>query len=184
MIRFFSARTRTISLESSLSSPDMDAESEDEGDSHPEFTLATASNGPSLTFPKSTQHSQTQPTNISNVISSLRRCPEYQIDPNHAGCGIRRRLIPGLDCLETFTNSQVGVLGVCPFHWKKGVGSWRAKLSSLAKLSEVTISRTGAIEGVARHNRDLGRPDSICACVPRVEEARALFASKYRQWNL
>jgi len=49
---------------------------------------------------------------ISDLIDSLRQCPEYQIDKNHSHCGLRTRLMPLLEMIE-YSLTEVGICGHC-----------------------------------------------------------------------
>ena len=55
--------------------------------------------------------SQTMRGNILELLATLRGCPGYQIDPNHHHCGIRARLIIGLELIMPL--AQVGICGQC-----------------------------------------------------------------------
>ena len=50
---------------------------------------------------------------VNFLLDTLRQVPEYQIDRNHAHCGIRTRLIPLLDLLHECLQH----VGVCPACW-------------------------------------------------------------------
>ncbi|KAK5016608.1 hypothetical protein LTR16_000094 [Cryomyces antarcticus] len=51
---------------------------------------------------------------IEQLLASLRQCPSYQVDGNHAHCGLRSRLIPLLDVLEAFLQD----VGICAECWQ------------------------------------------------------------------
>jgi hypothetical protein len=46
---------------------------------------------------------------IENLITILRQCPSYQIDKNHSHCGLRTRIIPALDYIQTMLTSNIGI---------------------------------------------------------------------------
>jgi hypothetical protein len=46
---------------------------------------------------------------IENLITVLRQCPSYQLDKNHGHCGLRTRVIPALDYIQTFLSSNIGL---------------------------------------------------------------------------
>lgn len=46
---------------------------------------------------------------IENLITVLRQCPSYQIDKNHSHCGLRTRIIPALDYIQTMLTSSIGI---------------------------------------------------------------------------
>ncbi|KAI1101782.1 hypothetical protein F4804DRAFT_288379 [Jackrogersella minutella] len=37
---------------------------------------------------------------IETILSTLRQCPSYQIDPHHTNCGLRTRMLPILDFIQ------------------------------------------------------------------------------------
>ncbi|OJD12157.1 hypothetical protein AJ78_07202 [Emergomyces pasteurianus Ep9510] len=191
IIRFFTTRTKTLHLESTLSSQThySDSDSEDNNEEHinPQPPLNT-----------NFAHPSSPPTNIPNLLASLRQCPEYQIDANHIGCGLRRRLLPALDCLANFTTNSHSAVGICPIHYNKNnnsypscskkttyasVGSWRnhqfrdAVMVSIGpgKVDSIIYSNDGCANGALAET---------CTCVGNAELARAVFTAKRRIWNL
>lgn len=46
---------------------------------------------------------------IEILITTLRQCPSYQIDKNHAHCGLRGRIIPALDYIQAMLTSNIGI---------------------------------------------------------------------------
>ncbi|KAL5049579.1 hypothetical protein BDW71DRAFT_204287 [Aspergillus fruticulosus] len=168
MTRFFSLRTKTIFIGSTLLDPDFNPDVED--------TDAEAETG-------------TRPTDITSVISLLKQCPDYQIDSNHMACGIRRRFLPALDCIEGFVGDERGLLGVNLNYWHRGVsgdrggdgsnwphvqGSWANSAHRRALVIDLRLSR---ITGIP-----LMSPGSPAAEY-REEDARLLFTAKKRNWE-
>jgi hypothetical protein len=168
MMRFFSLRTKTIFIGSTLLDPDFNPDIEDAD------TEAEAG---------------TRPTDITSVISLLKQCPDYQIDSNHMACGIRRRFLPALDCIEGFVGDERGLLGVNLSYWRKEgngergggesnwphlQGSWANRAHRRALLVELRLSR---ITGIP-----LMSPGSSAAEY-REEDARLLFTAKKRNWE-
>ncbi|KAH8699061.1 hypothetical protein BGW36DRAFT_396661 [Talaromyces proteolyticus] len=152
MVRFFSIRSKTIFLGSTLIDPyhDEDDEEEDEDeedereDDEPEYIQSKAS---------STKNNATAgiaSTNILSITASLRQVPDYQIDENHIGCGIRRRLLPALDRIDSFLGHRQALLGLKdPKLWKSGIASNKHKQNpdswrncSLGKVVAVNIDAT------------------------------------------
>lgn len=54
---------------------------------------------------------------IDQLITILRQCPSYQIDKNHAHCGLRTRLLPGLEYIQAMLT---GSIGINRRSWKSG----------------------------------------------------------------
>ena len=50
--------------------------------------------------------------NIEEIITTLRSCPEYQIDRHHRHCGLRAKLLPALEFVQRLIASA-GVCGEC-----------------------------------------------------------------------
>jgi hypothetical protein len=168
MTRFFSLRTKTIFIGSTLLDPDFNPDIEN--------AVIEGEVG-------------TRPTDITSVISLLKQCPDYQIDSNHMACGIRRRFLPALDCIEGFVGDERGLLGVNLSYWRKEgnderrggesnwphfQGSWANRAHRRALLVEIRLSR---IMGIP-----LMSPGSSAAEY-REEDARLLFTAKKRNWE-
>lgn len=54
---------------------------------------------------------------IGQLIATLKQCPSYQIDKNHTNCGLRTRILPILDFIETALASNV--ISISPSSWKE-----------------------------------------------------------------
>ncbi|KKK13921.1 hypothetical protein P175DRAFT_0507645 [Aspergillus ochraceoroseus IBT 24754] len=167
MTRFFTLRTKTIFIGSTLIDPDFNPdaiwESEDaDATEQVEFNLIAR---PS--------------TDLTAIISSLKQCPDYQIDANHTSCGIRRRFLPTLDCIEGFVGDDRGLLGVNLQYWKGGkwpvvMGSWGNRSLRRALVMDIRLSR---ISGIPLMSRGTFGAES------REEDARLLFTAKKRNWE-
>ena len=57
---------------------------------------------------------------IERLIGTFRQCPAYQITSFHAHCGLRARLIPILDFIQSLLGSDAGSLsvGICADCWQ------------------------------------------------------------------
>ncbi|KAE8387297.1 hypothetical protein BDV23DRAFT_129103 [Aspergillus alliaceus] len=159
MTRFFTLRTKTIFLGSTLIDPDFSLDSEDEETERPQ------PGGP--------------PSDISTIISSLKQCPDYQIDTNHNGCGVRRRFLPPLDCIERFVGDSRGLLGIevqdwDGKDWPSASSSWANRSLQRALVLDVHLSRISAIPLMSS---GLSRSSS------QEEKARLLFTAKKRNWE-
>lgn len=169
MIRFFSLRTKTVFLGSTLIDPDfsIDYEDEDRQDDDDENEhVATEHALSAATGPVS---------DLLSLIASLKQCPDYQLDHNHTGCGVRRRLVPALDCIEGFLGDARRLLGI-PLRIGDTVtpqasGSWRNRTRRRADVVELRFSKLQNI-----------RPASIRSGSPE-DDARLLFTAKKRNWE-
>ncbi|KAL4809266.1 hypothetical protein BDV18DRAFT_77774 [Aspergillus unguis] len=171
MTRFFSLRTKTIFVGSTLIDPDFDPEfegSDAEAEIQPE-----------------------RPNDITAIISLLKQCPDYQIDSNHTACGIRRRFLPSLDCIEGFVGDERGLLGVNMKYWHRRensgpggtgtgepwpriYGSWANRSHRRALVIDLRLSRITGIPKISP-----GGPGGEF----REEDARLLFTAKRRNWE-
>ena len=63
--------------------------------------------------------------NLLALLKTLRQCTSYQIDPNHAHCGMRTHIVPRIEYLETWVSDPMH-LGVCIQCWQteKRAYSW------------------------------------------------------------
>ncbi|KAL2798789.1 hypothetical protein BJX66DRAFT_24053 [Aspergillus keveii] len=176
MMRFFALRTKTIFLGSTLIDPDFSPDM-DENENENFGAAETLSSERSL-----------PPTDITALISSLKQCPDYQIDSNHTACGIRRRFLPSLDCIEGFVGDERGLLGVNMRYWRRGEaplggssgpwpqirGSWANRAHRRALAIDIRLSRISGVPNMSR---------GIPAAEFREEDARLLFTAKKRNWE-
>lgn len=162
MTRFFTMRTKTVFLGSSLIDPDftLDPESHPKEDSD-DTTVVTErkQSGP--------------PADITAIIASLKQFPDYQIDANHTGCGVRRRIVPALDCIERFVGDSRGLLGIVRRRQAPlSSVSWTNQSFPKAHTIDIRSSRINAF----RYSSP-GAPSS------QEEEARLFFTAETRNWE-
>lgn len=170
MVRFFSIRAKTIFLGSSLLDPDFALDSDDEEGGHGDI------NG---------GFSGEPPTDITAIIASLKQFPDYQIDSNHTGCGIRRRIIPALDCIERFVGDGRGLLGISSPRATTGDGgdiktslpatSWTNRALRRAGRVDIHFSKIHAV-----HYTTSG---GTWRSVSLEEDARLFLTAKKRHWE-
>lgn len=165
MTRFFTLRTKTVFLGSSLLDPDFNPE--DDQNSESDDTPERPQSGP--------------PADITAIIASLKTFPDYQIEPSHTGCGVRRRFVPALDCIEKFVGDSRGLLGVSLRHRLSFSSeplssiSWSNRAIPRAKAVDIRSSRINAI-----HYRS---PRTSRSTSSQEDEARLLFTAKTRNWE-
>ncbi|KAL3467508.1 hypothetical protein BJX64DRAFT_247884 [Aspergillus heterothallicus] len=171
MTRFFALRTKTIFLGSTLIDPDFNPEFEENA------------------TPETQSERSNPPPDIMALIALLKQCPDYQIDSNHTACGIRRRFLPSLDCIEGFVGDERSLLGVNMRHWRLGKeaqnsessgqwsqihGSWANRAHRRALTIDIRLSRISGVPSISR-----GTP----AAEFREEDARLLFTARKRNWE-
>ncbi|RAL16869.1 uncharacterized protein BO97DRAFT_430928 [Aspergillus homomorphus CBS 101889] len=196
MTRFFALRTKTIFLGSTLiDDPDFLLVLDDENDGSETDQANSPNQHHNPPSPQTQQHQQQQqqqPTNIIALLASLKQCPDYQIDANHTGCGIRRRFLPPLDCIERFVGDGRGLLGVDLLssrwdaaQWPLAAGSWANRARPRALVLDVHLSRINAIPVMARPGFGGGGRAERAARVgsSQEENARLLFTARRRNWE-
>lgn len=194
MIQFFTSRSKTLLLESALITSDLDFDEEDVDTNCTRHNDSTHPSSAQTNLPNNLKSSQ--PINIRAVIASIRECPEYQIDNNHLGCGIRRRLIPILDCIEGIMGLP-GATGVCLKHcdFTRGGDSWdnkvfRDNIIVTVKVSgslDVDYTRIDAMYeasgGKKPRIRNWNAASIFCDCMMKGRMSRALFTARSREWE-
>lgn len=71
---------------------------------------------------------------IENLIGLLRQCPSYQINQYHSHCGLRTKLLPALEYIQSCIESGVGIkLGRSKSDWIND--SWCRNNSTATKKS-------------------------------------------------
>lgn len=162
MVRFFALRTKTIFLGSALLDPDFAVDSDEE-----DMPQSTAAGGP--------------PADITAIIASLKQFPDYQIDSSHTGCGVRRRIIPALDCIERFVGDGRGLLGISLRFGNNGnkvplsASSWTNRALKRAQRIDIRFSRISDIQ--------FSPPSSASRSASQEEDARLFFTAKKRYWE-
>ena len=170
MIRFFSMRAKTIFFGSTLIDPDFSVTPEDE------YTVGDSGND-QPPGPRS---------DITAIIASIKQYPDYPIDEAHTGCGVRRRIMPALECLEKFAWDDRGLLGITPavsdspgsdssipLKWI----SW-ADLLHRKHMVDVSFARVTAVYYPSAPSKN-----QITRSTPQEELGRLLFTAARRDWS-
>ena len=130
----------------------------------------------------------TEPTyyqgDIERLLSTLRQTPSYQIDSNHAHCGLRVRLMPLLDLMQDHLSlntgsSDIGICGECWVNHRSDYRWTHAKRPVLWTVPRHTsTNRAVSTNGQAKwqHNVHGG-------CLGRHLIARDLFMAVERNWT-
>jgi hypothetical protein len=169
MIRFFSMRAKTIFFGSTLIDPDFSATPEDE------HTVGENRNDASA-----------PPSDITAIISSLKQYPDYPIDEAHTGCGVRRRIMPALECVEKFAWDDRGLLGITPVVSGASVlhssislkwTPW-SNLLDQKHMVDVSFARVTAVYYPSTPSKN-----QITRSTPQDELGRLLFTAARRDWS-
>ncbi|KAI9701196.1 MAG: hypothetical protein M1836_001865 [Candelina mexicana] len=110
---------------------------------------------------------------IQQLLENLRQCPSYQIDQNHAHCGLRVRLLPALTCIQRWIELDAKLCGIS---WQndRGTYAW-TNHEKVAKWSFLKVPDS-------TRKRVLTRScDNSCNSVH--QGSRELFTAKERDWT-
>lgn len=114
---------------------------------------------------------------LDHVLDTLRKCPSYQIDRNHAHCGLRSRLMPLLELIEPYisSNSRMTEIGICGDCWRRT----RHEYSWAEAKPPVSWSRDAASRSnVVRHMNGHGD-----RCLQSHIAVRDMFTAVTRDWT-
>ncbi|KAJ5551821.1 hypothetical protein N7461_006519 [Penicillium sp. DV-2018c] len=169
MIRFFSLRAKTVFLGSNLIDPDFDL-NPNEGD----HTVGEARNdqppGP--------------PSDITAIIASMKQYPDYPIDEAHTGCGVRRRIMPALECVEKFVWDDRGLLGIWSADSDLSDPSRASKFTKWTDyphkkhMVDISFARVTAVYYPSAPTKN-----QVTRSTPQEELGRLLFTAARRDWN-
>jgi hypothetical protein len=176
MTRFFSLRAKTIFLGSTLIDPDFSATPIEDG-----HVVDQELNGHSSSKPPASP-----PSDITAIIASLKQYPDYPIDEAHSGCGVRRRIMAPLECIEKFVWDDRGLLGIMlpalnplvsdishPARWIP----W-ADLVNKKQTVEISFARVTAV-----HYPSTPQKNQLNRSTPQEEVGRLLFTAAKRDWT-
>jgi hypothetical protein len=133
-------------------------------------------------------YDNTEPTyylgDIDRLLSSLRQCSNYQVDSNHAHCGLRSRLLPLLDLVQNQLSLDTGGLdvGICAECWATHRAEYAWQLAKRPVLWAHPRSLTGnrmLTNGMARKGHQI-TPSN---CLTRHAAVRDMFMARERDWT-
>ncbi|KAJ5089283.1 hypothetical protein N7532_007967 [Penicillium argentinense] len=168
MLRFFALRTKTVFLGSTLIDPDFSIEESD-----PDEPLEQNTSGKAAVSSDEPQFA------INQVIAGLKQYPDYQVDHNHVGCGIRRRLLPILDGIEKFIADNRGLLGVQASLWEsletRALSAWSGRGAPKNHTIEIRFSKITRIVTPSG-----ARTDQFSS---QEDQARLMFTAAKYKWE-
>ncbi|KAJ5649084.1 uncharacterized protein N7484_002807 [Penicillium longicatenatum] len=160
LIRFFVMRSKTVFLGSNLIDP--------------EFTIDPGSQGEDGQKNKSDLFDL---SDIITILTTLKEFPDYQVDANHGSCGIKRRIIPIIPCIENFLLNPKSLIGLDYGRWfdenTRRATEW--KTTPKAYCVDIRQSILYAV-----HESGKG-PHRILP--PASRDARLLFTAHKRNWE-
>jgi hypothetical protein len=165
MTRFFALRSKSIFLGSTLIDPDFRMDEEDEDDVENGGATPASYSGP--------------PSDIISIFASMKQYPDYQIDTNHQGCGVRRRILPVLNGIEKFILDPRGLLGIDLQEWedssKRPQFQWSSKTNRKKHVVDIRFEKIVCIHMSANF--------SLARAASPEEDAKLLFTAKKRNWE-
>ncbi|KAJ5816104.1 hypothetical protein N7447_008337 [Penicillium robsamsonii] len=171
MIRFFSMRAKTIFLGSTLIDPDFDSTLNDD-----DHTAGESRNdqppGP--------------PSDVTAIIASIKQYPDYAVDEAHTGCGVRRRIMPALECIEKFVWDDRGLLGIAPAV-SDTAASDPSRPSKWMRWADFTRKKHAVDISFARvtavYYPSAPSKNQVTRSTPHEELAQLLFTATRRDWS-
>lgn len=121
---------------------------------------------------------------IDRLLSSLRQCSNYQVDNNHAHCGLRSRLLPLLDLVQSQLSLDASSqdVGICLDCWNAHRNEYAWQLAKRPVMWAHPRSLTGnrlLSNGVARK----GHQGTASSCLNKHTLVRDMFMARDRDWT-
>ncbi|KAF2849101.1 hypothetical protein T440DRAFT_137550 [Plenodomus tracheiphilus IPT5] len=120
---------------------------------------------------------------IERLLTSFRQCSNYQVDMNHAHCGLRSRLLPLLDLIHNQLSVETGSLdiGICAECWHND----RAEYAwSIAKRPVMWAHTRSMVSGrAANHVRKGHHQSTPSSCLSRHVAVRDMYMAVDRDWT-
>jgi hypothetical protein len=122
---------------------------------------------------------------IDRLLLSLRQCSNYQIDSNHAHCGLRSRLMPLLDLVTNQLSLDTGSLdiGICSECWNTHRAEYAWSLAKRPVLWAHSRSLTGNRTLANGFSRKGHQRTSSNSCLSKHVAVRDLFMAVERDWS-
>ncbi|KAF2008999.1 hypothetical protein BU24DRAFT_428967 [Aaosphaeria arxii CBS 175.79] len=121
---------------------------------------------------------------IDRLLDNLRHASPYQIDRNHAHCGLRTRLIPILDMLHQMLCLDAGSIdiGMCADCWSNNRPSYAW---SLAKRPVLWVQNRAILTGSRSASSSVksGHHRTPSSCLTRHNVVRDLFMAVEKDWT-
>lgn len=119
---------------------------------------------------------------IERLLASFRQCSNYQIDANHAHCGLRSRLLPLLDLIQNQLSLETGSLdiGICAECWHNDRSGYAWSLAKRPVMWAHSRSFAGNRSNGARKEHDR----TASSCTSRHGTVRDLFMAVDRHWTI
>ena len=121
---------------------------------------------------------------IERLLDSLRQSSSYQIDRNHAHCGLRTRLLPLLDLIQNQLSLDTGSLdiGVCAECWQNHRTSYAWSIAKRPVLWNPSRVLTGS-RSLASSFTKTSHRRTPSSCLSRHIIVRDMFMAVERDWT-
>ncbi|OAL44333.1 hypothetical protein IQ07DRAFT_592403 [Pyrenochaeta sp. DS3sAY3a] len=133
-------------------------------------------------------YDNTEPTyylgDVDRLLLSLRQCSNYQVDNNHAHCGLRSRILPFLDLIQNQLSLDTGSLdvGICAECWVQYRAEYAWSLSKRPVLWAHTRSLMNS-RSVSNGTLRKGHQRTPSSCLSKHVAVRDLFMAVERNWT-
>ena len=113
---------------------------------------------------------------VGHILATLKQVPSYQIDKNHTNCGLRTRILPILDYIQTMLSSNI--VSISRRQWKEN----RSSTSWLPADDESSKDHRGK---VFRFTRSVASDQRLKfeGAMAADRMARDLFTAKEWDWT-
>ncbi|KAH8728201.1 hypothetical protein GQ44DRAFT_702778 [Phaeosphaeriaceae sp. PMI808] len=136
-------------------------------------------------------YDNTEPTyylgDIDRLLLSLRQCSNYQIDSNHAHCGLRARILPLLDLVHNqlkFDSVSLDI-GICSECWEnhRSAYAWMLAKRPLLWTHPRSFVETRNYRTLAAGMTKKGHQRMPSSCLSKHVAVRDLFTAVEREWS-
>jgi hypothetical protein len=120
---------------------------------------------------------------IDRLLESLRQCSSYQIDRNHAHCGLRARLLPLVDHIQNLLCLDAGSIdiGICANCWDNARAQYawsQAKRPLMWSRSRLSSASKAPISPQRQKERRISN-----SCLNRHLVVRDMYMAVERDWT-
>ncbi|KAH7128827.1 hypothetical protein B0J11DRAFT_431989 [Dendryphion nanum] len=123
---------------------------------------------------------------IDRLIDSLRQTSSYQIDRNHAHCGLRVRIIPLLDLIQSHISLETGSpdVGICADCWNhnRRLYAWSFVKRPVSWVQSKALN-AGRSLASPMPNANRGHQRTPSSCLARHVVVRDMFMAVERDWT-
>ncbi|KAH8892029.1 hypothetical protein GQ53DRAFT_142925 [Thozetella sp. PMI_491] len=112
---------------------------------------------------------------VGRLLSTLKQCPSYQIDKNHTNCGLRTRILPILDYIQSMLSANVISIARAAWSDNREATSWALDEDEREEDTGKEFRFTRIVAGDARLRYE--------GAMAADRMARELFTSRSWDWT-